>query len=290
LLAVMTLFAGAIWLKEYNPAAKAVKRTILFRSANGITSGDPVLLAGVKVGEVEGVSLTEDNLALIAFTVREGIDLRPDAVFRIADVGFLGDKALVIEPGSASGNLNEEIVLRGDEAVGLETLITDARKMLNRLDHFVAEVDSELDIARLSTSVDVTLWQLREAASSYGSIAERNRRTIDALLRNLNELSANLNTFVAANDGQASETVGNINRAAIALAQLAEDLRPLGVVADSLASSMQTGQGTLVKLLRSDEFYEELRGTNALIDSLLVDIRRNPELYLKNLQFKFELF
>jgi len=54
----------------------------------------------------------------------------------------------------------------------------------------------------------------------------------------------------------------------------------LGVLLDSLNSLLQK-QGTVAKLVESDELYEEVRETNQALKSLIEDIKANPKKYLE---------
>ncbi|MEO0156314.1 MAG: MlaD family protein [candidate division WOR-3 bacterium] len=54
----------------------------------------------------------------------------------------------------------------------------------------------------------------------------------------------------------------------------------LGVLLDSLNALLQK-QGTVAKLVESDELYEEIRETNQALKSLIEDIKANPKKYLE---------
>lgn len=290
LIALLALLAGIIWLKEYDPTADTRQMRVLFDNANGITTGDPVTVAGIKVGEVREVVLTDGNRAMVSFSLLDRVDLRPDAVFRVVDIGVMGDKALVIEPGTARGRLDTNAVQPGGQAAGLESLISDARDVLGDLRNITAEVDSELDVARLTAGFEETLFRVQRLSREYENIAIRNRDTLEASLRNMEALSGDVRAFVEANDTEAARALERFRIASERMAELAESLRPLGEVADTLAWRFRTGEGTLARLITTDTLHEDLRATSALLDSLIVDIRRNPGRYTRDIQFKFELF
>jgi len=45
--ALCILFAGAFWVKQYNPAAQRIRFTVVFNNGYGIASGDPVTISGI---------------------------------------------------------------------------------------------------------------------------------------------------------------------------------------------------------------------------------------------------
>lgn len=286
LIALVLLVGGVFWLKEYRLAGGTAYQA-LFPDAGGITRGDPVMLAGVRAGEVRGVSLTGDNRALVIFSIHAGIVLHPDASFRIIDDGMMGDKALVVEPGSAPGVLRTDIVHSGATAAGIEALMAGAGRMLSHLENVSAELDSGLDVPRLATSFEHTMGRVGNVADEYGALAVNNRRAVENLLRNLEELSGRLNAVTAENADEASETVRNVNRAAQAVTRLSGGLQPF---ADTLSVYVGGGGGTIGKLVKSDSLYGELRATRALLDSLIIDVNKNPGRYTKGIKLDFSLF
>ena len=58
-----------------------------------------------------------------------------------------------------------------------------------------------------------------------------------------------------------------------------EKIEHLAERLDSLTALM-TGDGTMGKLMRSDDLYEEVRQTNQALKSLIEDIEQNPQKYI----------
>lgn len=73
-----------------------------FRSADGVTVGTDVRLAGVKVGRVTGIDLDTDTYrADTSFSVREGIEVPDDSAVAISSEGLLGGNYVEILPGGS---------------------------------------------------------------------------------------------------------------------------------------------------------------------------------------------
>jgi len=73
-----------------------------FRSADGVSIGTDVRLAGVKVGRVVDIGLDPKTYrAKTTFTVREGIAVPDDSAVSVASDGLLGDNYLQILPGGS---------------------------------------------------------------------------------------------------------------------------------------------------------------------------------------------
>jgi len=73
-----------------------------FRSADGVSVGTDVRLAGVKVGRVTDLQLDPDTYRANAiFTVREGIGVPDDSAVAISSEGLLGGNYVEILPGGS---------------------------------------------------------------------------------------------------------------------------------------------------------------------------------------------
>lgn len=80
--------------------------TASFRSAEGISVGSDVRLAGVKVGTVTAMSLNADTfLADATVSVDKDIQVPDDSTILIASEGLLGGSYVEIQPGGSPFNL-----------------------------------------------------------------------------------------------------------------------------------------------------------------------------------------
>lgn len=96
-----------------------------FRSAEGVSLGSDVRLAGVKVGTVTGIDLDPQTFrAVTRFTVQHGIELPDDSSIVISSEGLLGGNFVEILPGGSPFNYEAgDEVLDTQGAVSLISLL-----------------------------------------------------------------------------------------------------------------------------------------------------------------------
>jgi phospholipid/cholesterol/gamma-HCH transport system substrate-binding protein len=76
-----------------------------FRSAEGITVGTDVRLAGVKVGTVTGMDLNPQTFrAETTISVEQGLELPDDTALVVSSEGLLGGSFLELLPGGSPFN------------------------------------------------------------------------------------------------------------------------------------------------------------------------------------------
>lgn len=122
------IYAGA--LNGTSGMSAGVPLLANFRSADGITIGTDVRMAGIKVGTVTDLALdTETYQARMTFTVRDDVSIPEDSDVKIASEGLLGGAFVEITPGASEFTLSS-----GDEIVNTQGSVS----LLNLLMRFGA--------------------------------------------------------------------------------------------------------------------------------------------------------
>ena len=86
-----------------------------FASVAGLKLGDPVEIAGVKVGKVETLSLADDR-ARLGIRVEPQVKLQEDVIASVRARGLIGDKFVMITPGASEKMLGPGDRIRETES------------------------------------------------------------------------------------------------------------------------------------------------------------------------------
>jgi len=96
-----------------------------FSNAGGLQDGAVVELAGVKIGRVATVTLTDMYRARVTLELLPAISLQEDARAAIKSKGLIGERYVEIAPGKASTQLTSGGTIRETEApVDIQEVIT----------------------------------------------------------------------------------------------------------------------------------------------------------------------
>ena len=71
-----------------------------FPSVAGLKIGDPVEIAGVKVGRVESIGLADDR-ARLNLLIDDNVKLQEDVIASVRARGLIGDKFVLVTPGAS---------------------------------------------------------------------------------------------------------------------------------------------------------------------------------------------
>jgi len=99
-----------------------------------------------------------------------------------------------------------------------------------------------------------------------------------------------LKNFIVKNDNKFDQTIESFQQTSVQMSTFIDNMQKLSTVVDTISVYMNSGEGTFARLLKYDDLYEEIRQTNANIDSFVVDFKRNPGKYTKDMKFKLRLF
>lgn len=259
-----------------------------YDNVEGLEPSSPVSINGLKVGQVDEIKPLTDSNGKLYFVVKVTVD---------DNYEFSKRSSLeVFEPGLMSGkemriNLayGEPLAKDGDTLAGSFKL-----SMMNSLSSQIGPVKDQFQSL---------LKRVDSLANSANQVFDKqNREEIRLLLANLNRTvsayevtSKNVNTLLANNDGRvqkvldhADEVMKTANTTVAHYQQV--DVQKLnttitsldGTVKDlnSVILGIQNGQGSLGKLAKDEQLYNNLTETSKNLNELVTDLKANPKRYL----------
>jgi phospholipid/cholesterol/gamma-HCH transport system substrate-binding protein len=106
----------------------------VFRSVSGLKVGNNVRFAGINIGTVDEIGLVTDSSVLVYLIIKDEAMpyLKLDSKASIGSDGLMGDKVLIIQPGT----INAELVKNGStiassEAVEIQDIIASLKKSVD---------------------------------------------------------------------------------------------------------------------------------------------------------------
>ena len=94
-----------------------------FKNVAGLKVGSPVEIAGVRIGEIEGVRL-EGVEALVYMRINKGVKIREDDIAVVRTKGIIGDKYIKIIPGASDAFLAEgDELIENESAMDFEEIV-----------------------------------------------------------------------------------------------------------------------------------------------------------------------
>lgn len=191
-LLVLALVALAAWRSDSLPFVRSgTSYSADFTESAGLTDGDEVRIAGVKVGEVTGVSLDGAKVR-VDFRVKDAW-IGDSSTVGIAVKTLLGDKYLAVDPlGDAPQDPGSRIT------ASRTTSPYDVTQAFNGLGETIGEIDTE-QLAKSFETISATFKDspphVRSAADGLSALSRtvsQRDAQLATLLRNSNQLTKTL--------------------------------------------------------------------------------------------------
>ncbi len=100
---------------------------VTFDQVGGLKPRSRVVVGGVKVGQISGISLDEDLRARVVLDIDERLELPTDTSAAILTSGVLGNQYIELEPGG------EEAVLKSGDEIEFTQSALILEQMISRL-------------------------------------------------------------------------------------------------------------------------------------------------------------
>jgi phospholipid/cholesterol/gamma-HCH transport system substrate-binding protein len=287
--------AGNLFGKRYRLVAYVA-------NASGLRIGGPVTVAGQLAGSIKEINFlpvdndTTRNLKLI-LEVNQSLreQVRLDSRAKIKTMGLLGDKVFDITVGTPKARmLHEGDTLIIAPSIDYEAVVQQASSAINQV------VLLTQDLSKVTAGInrgDGTLGQLVTNRALYDHLnttlaqtsslmarLENPKGTIGRLLDDPT-LYTSLNRTIASTDS----LLAQINSGSGSVGKLLHDdtlyVHLVRVVsrADSLMNTLASGKGTMQKLFTDQQLYDELVKTVTQLNQILVEVRRDPSRYTKQM-------
>ena len=146
MIGVAILFMIVFSIGGINFSKTGYRIKVLFGFANGIGGTAPVRLAGVGVGQVQGIRIIRDNKtdttkAELIVWINDNTKIEEDAVATINTLGLLGEKYLEILPGTPGRPaLKNMDTLVGKDPVPMEKFTEDLAKLADSVNVIVEKI------------------------------------------------------------------------------------------------------------------------------------------------------
>jgi len=224
----------------------------LFSNVQDLKVGDRVKMAGVEVGRVQDIQLT-NNKVLVMMKVRPAAQVKTDSIATIKFTGLLGQNFVSVGFGTPQGE-----ALKDDQYVATAEQ-ADLSAMMQKIDNVASGVEN-LTKSFTGFKIDTLVGPLRDFINA-------NKDPLTATISNVQALSFDISSQVSQGKGTlgklikdetlydtALSTVSNLQDTATEIKTTVADAR-------KVVDQVNSGHGTIGKLVTDDKLYRETTET-----------------------------
>lgn len=272
------------YLKGENLLSDSRKITAIYDNVEGLAVSASVTINGHVVGKVKDIRFTEDGSGQLEVEMLIDNDFKfsKNSKAELYESGLIGGKAIAIVPANDGvANVESGDVLKSDIKPGLTDLVNQRLTPLQEkiesamvsADELLKNVNSIFD-EQTKSNIKGSLAQLEQTIASFEDTSDAlqgliddNKNSITNTLTNFDKISNDLsgvsNTLVEAN---LKETINGLQSTINNF--------------DNLLKGIDEGQGSVGKLIKDDNLYNNLEGALGQLELLLEDMKLNPKRYV----------
>lgn len=255
----------------------------VYQNVGGLQSGTQVSINGFSVGKVNDIQFKDaTGYLVVTFSVSSSFEFSKNSKAELYDTGIIGGKGIQIKPEFDGGPIAQSgDTLQTNTRLGLTELVQQKLAPLQiKVEGAVSNADSLImnfndvldDETRRSLRESIqgltsVVNSFQKSSATLNELLDANKMHIDSSLSNINTLTSNFAKF--------SDSIAATNLNAT-IKNLESTIKNL----DALLGKMEKGEGTLGKLMKNEELYDNLTAASKELDLLLQDFRLNPKRYV----------
>ena len=291
---------GTLWLARRG-LSKSYPMYARFEWGNNLKVGQQVLLAGVQIGFVDKVELNPAGFLDVTLSIDKGRQIPAKSTAVVQNEGFFGDKSVAIHPcgdvqeptdqetpaisGTAAGGgepyCHPTAFLASGDTIPTGKPAPSIDMILSRVDSMSGALEDVVQTVRISMVEKGGIDDLRKTIASTNELAQQLTRVAAEQSQGLSLTLASLRrTANALDSASLDSTVQNMQATTENLAELTNSLKSTSTRLDNVRGKIETGDGTMGRLLNDPGVYNELRQSLARLDSLIADVKANPKRYI----------
>lgn len=217
----------------------------VFTDVGGLQPGNNVRLSGISIGTVESISLISDTTVRVEIVINESSRkfIKKDAIATIGSEGLIGNKVLVINPGTGGKeSIENNDVIQTAQPIDVDDIMVSLKTTIDNTAIITG------DLAKISTNIE----------SGKGTIGRLMmdptwRQNIQSTIVNLKDGSDQFK-IVMDKAGEIDSILIAIKTTIAYTAAITNDLA-------TITNSIQSGEGTIGRLLMNTTAAENFDST-----------------------------
>ena len=300
IIAGLTFVVGLLYIQDISIQQSNYSFTVLFENVQGLNVGDQVDMLGKKVGKVSQTRIKGPKIAVVLSIDNSfAFSIPIDSKIEIKSEGLIGSKFISITPGQN----RKDFILPGSTVEGIREvdfseITPDILPLTQDLSAFARQLKATLgeeerdkirltikNIESITAGIDTFLYNNRSI------INDDDRTNFRNFIKNLNGAVKDLKYGINKEIGKIDDMLDDFKQVtdksediSFIITGMKENNILLSEVAkqlNSILNKIDSGQGTIGKMLEDETLYENM---NSLVDEaklLVKDLKNNPSKYMK---------
>lgn len=256
--AALLLLGGMLFLAgNFHLFDDGYQLHVVFNYARGIDIGAPVLVAGVRLGNVEDigfVTINEISRPRLTLWLSRKAEIRGDSKIYIKSLGLMGQSAIEFTPGSPDAEIVQPgATLHGEEPFVADEVLAQARDVVTGLSKAVSLFNSVLEEAGAKQRLRESIEDFSEATAQVNSLLTRNADRVDSIAISVERTANRLDRLTDDQQDEIKATIQALKETSDHLKGFSSRSLPIAHTSLENMNKLTARLNELLKLAESDK-------------------------------------
>lgn len=284
--ALLVGYFGIEYLKGNNIFKPANYYYASYTNVAGLAQSAPVTLNGFKIGIVRDIQYDYDNPGHVKVEMSLDKELQlPDGTQAMLVTDMLGTSSISILMGTSPKMVEVGGEIIGTNAPGLmgsvtEEILPSVASMVPKIDSLITALNTIATDPAIKASlenINATMLNLKNGSANLARVMNRVPGIADdaaVTVTNFRSMSESLSTIAV----DLTDVSGKLKE--MPLDATVQNLYTTSESLNQLIAKLNQPNSSLGLLLNDENLYRNLTNASASLDSLLIDVKKNPKRYI----------
>jgi len=275
LVALVVGIGGTIWIAR-GGLTLGYPMFARFKWGAGLKQGQPVLLAGVQVGFVDKVNLIPDGTIAVSLQLQKQYKVPAGTTATVQANGIFGDQLIALTP-----IIGREGYMAAGDTIPTGVGSPGVPELLSKGDSIALNVRALTDEARVQfvegggvKDVRQTIADLTKLVAQLSAVTAEQSRQLTLTQQTVRR------TLASVDSTKVDSTLKNLQATSAQIEQLTREFKQTNAQVQGVLDKVSNGPGTAGKLLNDPAVYARLDTLLLRVDSLVMDLKKNPKKYI----------
>lgn len=260
-----------------------------YQNVQGLNSASKVTVNGLQVGKVQNITFNRDEnkkgQLLVEFSMEADFEFSKNSEVKIYSDGLMGGKALAIIPSYEGEIAKSGDFLKGSIESDIFSSVTEKLNPLqSKIESMIVTADSLLvglnDIIddKTRANLKASISQFNQSMNNFNDITEnidgileKNKTSLEQTMSNAEKVTENFATLAGTLNDEIEEAQ---------IASTVKELKSTITNINTIVANLDSGKGSLGKLLNDEKMYTNLTNASKELEELLQEMKEHPKRFV----------
>lgn len=276
LIALFVLYFGINFLKGVNIFTPSNYFTVTFNNVEGMIIADPVVVNGLKIGQVNDMNFDPlyPNLVFVGIQIKKGLKIPLCSTIAMEE-GIIGSSTIQLNlPNEVKGYYSPGDTISGTRKTNImdavDNVIPKVQSIIPKIDSILTHIDDLLTNPALITTIENAeklTSQLNNTTSATNDILKKLNNELPLITNNLNSSLSNISLL--------TEKLSKVDIEST-FAKIDNTLKNVELITTKLTQK----DNSIGLLLNDRQLYDNINNMLISTDKIIYDLKKDPSKYV----------